>query len=59
MARYALKTKNGEVINTINADNQTTAAELFAEIKKINTEDLLNIYDVDIFIGVKQFFFIF
>jgi hypothetical protein len=53
MARYALKTKNGEVINTINADNQTTAAELFAEIKKINTEDLLNIYDVDIFIGVK------
>jgi hypothetical protein len=50
MKRFALKTKQGEVINTISAENQTMAAELFANIKKLSVDDLLNIYDVDIFI---------
>lgn len=51
MKRYALKTKTGEVINTINAVNKDQAIELFAEIKKLPKEDLLNIYLVDIFIN--------
>ncbi len=50
MKRYALKTKTGEVINTITASDLEQAVELFAEIKKISGEDLLNIYLVDIFL---------
>jgi hypothetical protein len=50
MNRYALKTKTGEVINTIKAMSVEQAAELFAEIKKINKEEILNIYLVEIFI---------
>lgn len=48
MKRYALKTKTGEVINTIRAINENNAADLFAEIKKIEVRDLLNIYLVEI-----------
>ena len=44
MKRYALKTKTGEVINTINAVDKDHAVELFAEIKKIPREEILNIY---------------
>lgn len=50
MKRYALKIKTGEVINTINAVDKDQAIDLFAEIKKISKEDLLDIYLVDIFI---------
>jgi hypothetical protein len=50
MKRYALKTKTGEVINTISAVDKEQAIELFSEIKKIPKEDLLDIYLVDIFI---------
>ena len=50
MKRYALKTKTGEVINTLNAVNKEQAVELFAEIKRLSREDLLNIYLVDIFL---------
>jgi hypothetical protein len=50
MKRYALKTKTGEVINTISAVDKDQAVELFAEIKKIPREEILNIYLVDIFI---------
>ena len=50
MKRYALKTKTGEVINTISAVDAEHAAELFAEIKKIDKADLLNIYLIDIFL---------
>lgn len=50
MKRYALKTKTGEVINTINAVNKNQAVDLFAEIKKLSKEHLLDIYLVDIFI---------
>lgn len=50
MKRYALKTKTGEIINTISANDLEQAIELFAEIKKLPKEDLLNIYLVDIFV---------
>lgn len=53
MKRYALKTKDGEVINTINAENPEIAADLFAKIKSLKTQDLLKIYDVGVFNGVK------
>jgi hypothetical protein len=49
MKRYALKTKTGETINTIKAVDAEHATELFAEIKKLSKEDLLDIYLVDIF----------
>lgn len=51
MKHYALKTKTGEVINTIKAVDKDQAVELFAEIKRLSIEDLLNIYLVDIFIN--------
>jgi hypothetical protein len=47
MERYSLKTKKGEVIKTISAVDKEQAVELFAEIKKIPKEDLLNIYLVE------------
>jgi hypothetical protein len=50
MKRYALKTKKGEVINTVIASDLEEAVELFAEIKKLPIQELLNIYLVDIFI---------
>ena len=50
MNRYALKTKDGEVVNTIKAESKYEAAELFAKIKKISVHDLLEIYDVDGFV---------
>lgn len=50
MERFALKTKNGETINTIPAKNLIEAAELFAKIKNLTIEALLKIYNVDFFI---------
>jgi len=50
MKHYALKTKTGEVIKKIKAVDKDQAVELFAEIKQLSREDLLNIYLVDIFI---------
>jgi hypothetical protein len=50
MKHYALKTKTGEVIKTINAVDKKQAVELFTEIKKLPKEDLLDIYLVEIFI---------
>jgi hypothetical protein len=50
MKRYALKTKTGETINTVNAIDLDSAAELFSEIKKISKKDLLDIYLVEIFV---------
>ena len=49
MKRFALKTKNGEIINTIPAEDSFSAAELFAKLKQISVTDLLKIYYVDIF----------
>jgi hypothetical protein len=50
MKKFALKTKDGETINTVSAKTLIEAAELFAKIKNLKTEALLEIYDVDIFI---------
>ena len=50
MERYALKTKDGETINSIKAKNLIEAYGLFAKIKKITSEQLLEIFEVDIFI---------
>jgi hypothetical protein len=50
MKKFALKTKDGEIINTISAKTLDEAAELFAKIKILTTEALLEIYNVDIFI---------
>jgi hypothetical protein len=51
MIRYALKTKEGEVINTIKANDEFEAGEFFAKIKNISVSSLLNIYLVDKFIN--------
>lgn len=50
MKRFALKTKCGEIINTIPAKSLIEATELFAKIKSLKIETLLEIYIVDIFI---------
>ena len=50
MERFALKTKDGEVINTVPAKTLAESIELFAKIKDLTTEVLLEIYNVDIFI---------
>lgn len=50
MIKFALKTKNGEVINTTSAEDVHGAAENFASLKRLSVEQLLNIFDVDLFI---------
>jgi hypothetical protein len=50
MIKFALTTKDGEVINTISAQDLTEAANNFAILKKIKTEALLEIYNVKVFI---------
>jgi hypothetical protein len=50
MKRYALKTKDGEIINTINAVSLEDAIDLFSKIKKLPKKELLDIFLVEIFI---------
>jgi len=50
MIKYALKHKNGEVINTTSANNLNEATDNFAKLKKITTQQLLKIFEVEIFI---------
>jgi hypothetical protein len=51
MKKFALKTKEtGEVINTISAKDINGAADMFATLKNITKEQLLNIFNVDFFI---------
>lgn len=50
MKKYALRHKNGEVINTISAFDLNEASEKFAKLKLITSEQLLKIFDVDIFV---------
>jgi len=50
MIKYALKHKNGEVINTTSANSLEEAAENFANLKLITSKQLLEIFDVDIFV---------
>ncbi|MEI6879780.1 MAG: hypothetical protein WCK82_00360 [Bacteroidota bacterium] len=48
MKRYALKNKVGEIISYIKADSLFEAREMFANIKKIDTKSLLEIFIVEI-----------
>ena len=50
MKRFALKHKNGEVINTIPANHLDEAAKIFASLKKITPEQLLEIFEVEKFV---------
>lgn len=50
MKRFALKTKDGEVINTTTANDTLGAAEIFANLKKLNVAALLSIFDVEVFV---------
>jgi len=50
MKRFALKTKDGEVINTTTANDVLGAAENFAKLKKLTVAALLSIFDVDLFV---------
>jgi hypothetical protein len=50
MTIYALKHKNGEVINTTSANDLVQASENFAKLKLITPKQLLEIFDVDIFV---------
>lgn len=50
MIKFALKTKNGEVINTTSANDIDGAAKNFANLKRLTVEQLLNIFNVDVFI---------
>jgi hypothetical protein len=47
MEKFVLKTKNGEIINTVQAFDFVNAAKLFAEGKNISITDLLKIYIVE------------
>ena len=49
MERYALKTKDGETINSIKANNLIEAYGLFAKIKNLTIEDLNEIFIVELF----------
>ena len=49
MERYALKTKDGETINSIKANNLIEAYGLFAKIKKLTIEELNKIFIVELF----------
>lgn len=43
---YCLTDKSGEVINKVKTDNLKFAIEVFAKIKKLETDKLLEIYQV-------------
>lgn len=47
MGDYALKTKDGETINKVQATNYESAVKLIAQLKKLTQEQLLKIYDVE------------
>ena len=50
MIKYALKHKNGEVINTTSANDLNEAIDNFSNLKQITSKQLLEIFDVDIFL---------
>lgn len=50
MKRFALKTKDGEVVNTTTAEDALGAAENFAILKRLTVASLLSIFDVELFI---------
>lgn len=50
MKKYALKHRNGEVVNTTSANDLEEAAENFAKLKRITAPQLLEIFEVAIFV---------
>jgi len=46
MKTFFLKSRDGEVINKVDTNNLDNAIAIFAEIKKLTTKSLLEIYDV-------------
>ena len=46
MENYQLTSKKGEKIYLIKAENLIEAIKIFAEMKKLNSKDLLEIYNV-------------
>ena len=47
METYKLLTNSGEQIHITKATNLVEAIKFFAEIKKLDPEDLLNIYKIE------------
>jgi len=47
MKTFELKMKNGEAINKIAASNVDEATEMFAEIKQLSTDSLLELFLID------------
>ena len=50
MIKYALKHKSGEVINTTSAKDLKEAISNFSYLKQITTIQLLEIFEVGIFV---------
>lgn len=48
MRTFELKLKCGEIINKVDADNLNEAIEIFAEVKKLTTKSLLQVFDVEV-----------
>ena len=46
METYQLTSKKGEKIYLIKAENLIEAIRMFSEMKRLNSKDLLEIYDV-------------
>lgn len=48
MKKYLLKIKNGEIINTIKSTSLENAINYFKTIKKLNENDLKDIFHVEL-----------
>jgi hypothetical protein len=48
MNRYALKNREGEIISYTKTENIFEASKIFASIKNLNVESLLEIFIVEI-----------
>ena len=48
MKTYELKTKSGEVINKVNANDKVEATEMFAEIKQLGVKSLQSLFIVEL-----------
>ena len=47
MKKFVIKTKCGEKISLIKADNINQAIKIFSIVKNINVIDLTNIYNIE------------
>lgn len=48
MKEYKLTTKDGEILKKVKAESMEIAIDMFCEIKKLDRERLLSIYEVEI-----------